>query len=273
MSPFRHLLFVHGGPVRAGRGIRWARSVADVLGASLSVRAEGPGPWDPRSAMEGPWDLLLKVAERRKGLAPWRVHPRDRALIAQCPIPVWLLHPAQAGEISSVLAAVGISGSPDTRGSRRTLRTAALLARRFEAELTIVRPWSFLGESILASPLRGVSRERFRTVVREAQREHRTALSRTLASEIPDFPARTVVQRGPPERIIRAAGWRFEADLLVMDPEDAQGFGGRLRGPLPERLLRTIPCSLLLATSPREHPARHGFPSRHLASPPRAGAA
>lgn len=272
MPPFRHLLFIQRHPAHAGRGLRWARGVADALEASLSVRADGPHPWDPRSVLEGPWDLVLKVAEPRRGPLPWRIHPRDRTLLARCPVPVWLLHPAQSGPVSSVLAAVGVRGPVDTPVDRRVLRTAALLAGRLDAALTVVRPWSLLGESILASPLRGVSQERYRRILEETQAEHEAALARTLAAEIPGTPVTTMVRKGLPETVIREGGWRHDAEVLVMDPVDGAGFGERIRGPLPERLFRGIPCSLLLARTSRERPARQGIPAGDVVSQPHTGA-
>ncbi|HSG49922.1 MAG TPA: universal stress protein [Longimicrobiales bacterium] len=272
MPPFRHLLFIQRNHATGGRGRRWAQRVADALDASLSVRADGPRPWDPRSALEGPWDLLLKVAEPRRGPLPWRIHPRDRSLLATCPIPVWLLHPAQGGAVSSVLAAVGVSGPADAPEYRRVMRTGALLAQRLGGSLTVVRPWSLLGETILASPLRGVSRERYRGILEETHREHEALLERTLAAEIPETPVTMVVRKGLPETVIRDAGWRCDAEVLVMDPVDARGWGDRILGPLPERLFRGIPCSLLLARTPRERPARQGIPAGQVASLPHTGA-
>lgn len=273
MPPYRHILFLQRSHPNAGRGLRWAQDVADRLGATLSVRAgTDPRPWDPRSALEGPWDLLLKVGEPGRGFPPWRLHPVDREFLADAPLPVWLLHPAQGGAVSSVLATVGLSGSADTAADRRVMRNAALLARRLGASLTVVRPWALVGESILASPTRGVSPERYRTILEEAQAEHERDLARTLAAEIPDTPVETVVRKGPAETVIRHAGWRCDAEILVMEGREEPELAARLLGPLPERLFRGIPCSLLLANAPREDPARQGIPAGRVPSLPHPGA-
>ncbi|MDT8340703.1 MAG: universal stress protein [Longimicrobiales bacterium] len=249
MLHLHRILYLQRRASVPGGGERRVRGLADALGARLEVRALRSRWWEPLPGDGGGWDLALKTAERRRGVPPWRLHPDDRDLLEHSPCPVWLLHPTQGGTARSVVAAVGVAGPPDSPGDATVLRTAALLSRRLGAELTVVRPWSRLGNSILASPLRGVSRRRYRRLLRETQTELHEESLRILASRIPLVPADLVVRMGSPETVIRSVARRCDADVLVLGEAGAEALQDRLRGPLPERLFRTVPTALL-HTSP-----------------------
>lgn len=234
-----------------------ARTVADALGASLSEREWHDLPWEPRSPLEGPWDLLVAAPGPATGWPPWRLHSRARHLLGDSEASVLLLHPVAPARAGSLLA-VATAAPGGTPGP--LLRTAAGLARGLGTELAVVRPWSLVGESILASPLRGVSQERYRSILHEAQSEQEGWLARTLASEIPGASPRTLVRKGPPERVVREAAWELPAGLVVLGNSQPPGLRETVLGSLAERLFRSVPVSVLIHRAAIDQGARSGLP-------------
>ncbi|MGD2069272.1 MAG: hypothetical protein PVI57_11410, partial [Gemmatimonadota bacterium] len=123
-------------------------------------------------------DLVVKVAGPERW--PGGLDPEDRALLRSCPCPLWILDPVQRGILEVVVAAVDVSNGARPGLNTRIVRTAGSLAARTGADLRVVHAWSVPGESILASPLRGVSRPRLRNVVAATRQERRRRLLRLL---------------------------------------------------------------------------------------------
>ena len=82
---------------------------------------------------------------------------------------------------------VGLDGSL-TPSDATVLRAAVALARDLSGDLHVVRPWSWMGESILASPTRGLSPSRRRALLTSLQADHEARLSRFVRTTIGTWP-------------------------------------------------------------------------------------
>lgn len=217
-------------------------AVARAYGANLVVLDRQP----PRDRREGRGtDLVMKVAEPTPPTLPWRLHPMDRDLLRDPDRPVWLLDPAQGSTLHVVLAAVGLDGSLGPRDAA-VLRTGASLARRLQGDLHVVLPWEFLGSSILASPIRGLSPGRWRKISSEIEEAQQSRLARWVAEVGPGVVASPIVRRGDAPSVIREVAWEVEADVVVAGDTSPGGPDRFILGAPAERLGLAAPCSLLL---------------------------
>lgn len=199
-------------------------------------------------------DLVFKVA----GPGPWPggLDPDDRALLRSCPCPVWILDPVQGGVLEVVVAAVDVCDGGRPGLSERIVRTAGRLAARAGADLRVIHAWSVPGESILASPLRGVSRPRLRAVVAAAQRERRERVRRLLERAAPEGPVRVSLPKDRPVRAIRREARRCAADVVLVGSATRTGPGAWIFGNVAEALVGHVPGSVLSLPPAPEDDAR-----------------
>jgi nucleotide-binding universal stress UspA family protein len=136
-----------------------------------------------------------------------------------------------------ILCAVDFS-----EGSRHALEHAAELARRFEAELTLIHVRAVervAGSEILPSE----------KLLEEEARElgHKLEEWKTAAEQIVGRPVRTMLESGAPApEIVRAAA-RDAFDLVVTGTKARRGLGRVLLGSVAERVVREAPVPVLVA--------------------------
>lgn len=258
MAPFSRLLYLADPRPDRQEGAAWAREVADLLGGLLSIRRSERGAWEPHSPLEGPWDVLLKVPRPGPRMLPRRLAREDRELLRRAPAPVWFFHPERIAAGLPVLAAVGVGGTLPSPADREVLRTATHLSRRMSSPLVVVRPWSLVGDSILASPRRGLSPGRYRALVSRAAEEHREELGRTVAAEVSGVPVTSLVRKGAAEGVLVDSARRTGAGVVVLDAAAAVDPVHGVFGRLAERLLRRTSSSLFLS---RSSPPDLGWPA------------
>jgi nucleotide-binding universal stress UspA family protein len=276
MVPDRRFVFIRRRTGLSGRSLRCAETVARAGHATLVVEDE----WisveellhhDPRTATRNRAsgrrarghrrklrlptpsdasspDLVLKVPEPASPTPPRRLHPLDRAFLRRAPRPLWLLHPAQGPDLRVVLAVVGLDGRLGP-ADQTVLRSAASLSRSLAGSLHVVLPWSFLGVSILASPTRGLSPERTRSVLGTLQSGQEDRLEEFVSSTISGARPRCWVRRGDALSVVQEVAWEVEADVVVSAGNGAVGPGSLVMGSFPERLALATPASLLLVKS------------------------
>ncbi len=136
-----------------------------------------------------------------------------------------------------ILCAVDFSES-----SRDALEHAAELARRFEAELTLIHVREV--QRVVGTEI--VPTEK---LLEEEARElgHKLEEWKTAAEEIAGRPVRTLLESGAaaPE-IVRAAA-REAFDLVVTGTKARKGLSRILLGSVAERVVREAPCPVLVA--------------------------
>jgi nucleotide-binding universal stress UspA family protein len=132
-----------------------------------------------------------------------------------------------------------------SESSRQALEHASDLARRFDAELTLIHVREgprVAGSEIVAPP----------ELLEEEERELGRKLDawRTQAERIAGRPVRTVLTSGsPPLEIVRAAA-SGTFDLVVTGTKARKGVGRMLLGSVAERVVREAPCPVLVARRP-----------------------
>jgi len=128
----------------------------------------------------------------------------------------------------------------------RIVRVARRIATSSGARLHIAHASSILGESVLACPIRGVSRERL-WELRRGIRLERLALLRALAdAEAPDLDVTLSVVRGRPGPTVRFVAEQVGADLVVMGPLSPPPLRGVVLTGMAEVLIGSTGYSVLL---------------------------
>jgi len=206
------------------------------------------------------YDLVMKVADRGKPRWLASMAGGDRVLLRQCPSPVWLLHPAQGPGIRLVLAAVDVDDSAAEELNRRIVRIAIELARCSRSKLLMLHAWSIVGEPILTSSMTGLSRQRLRNLLARTRRQRRRQLERLLEQEGAPPATQMLTPKGDPVRTIRTVARRTQADVVVVGHAAHEGLNAFLFGNVAERLVGTVPGSILSVRAP-------GVPS---GTPPRS---
>lgn len=132
-------------------------------------------------------------------------------------------------------------------GSRSALEHAADLARRFDAELTLVHVWK--------GPRGGGSRA---AATLGAEEEQTAELGRKLdtwkreAERIVGRQVGTAIASGsPPAEVARLAADE-KADLVVVGTRGRTGIERAVLGSVAEGIVRHAPCAVLVARAPQE---------------------
>ncbi len=194
-------------------------------------------------AARGEHDLLVKVAERTPVL-PWLFDDPDRRLVRECAIPVLIVHPAQAGGLKVILAAID-AGRPNSIDlNTHILATAAAIARPAGGSLSVVHAWSMVGGSLFSRDRGGTHRYRDRvTATREALRRQ---IERLLERAAPGCAVPIELPRGAVLASVIEVACRREADIVVVGISDRGRIDRLMTNCLAERILRRVPASILV---------------------------
>jgi nucleotide-binding universal stress UspA family protein len=157
--------------------------------------------------------------------------------------PVWVVKPGAEPRIKSVLCPVDLSET-----SARALRNAIHLARRFEAELTILTVIqsmsSYYGEPLALDEPQDVATQ---TRLRDFDRFLRDF-------DLHDVNWRKELRRGKPYREILRVARDTKTDLLVMGSVGRTGVSRLLVGGVARKVAQQMPCSIITVRS--EEPIR-----------------
>jgi len=128
--------------------------------------------------------------------------------------------------------------------SEHALELAADLARRHVCPLTVAHvyepPAVLSGEAALAAHA-----ELFEQAEREAERELERC--RLRAQQLVDSPVRAEMLRGGPAQTLVAWAREHSCDVIVVATQGRTGLGRLLLGSVAEKVVRTAPCSVLVA--------------------------
>lgn len=172
----------------------------------------------------------------------------------------WPVRETGLGRPRVVLAAVDVADESDADIGRSVLRAGQTLASRGAeagAALHVVHAWSFLGESILSCPLRGLPARRLRSLAAKVAEQRRRQVDELCAGALDAAPAGVFVQRGDPRTVIPTLARRLRADLVVLGhPQHARG--GLGLGGVTQSLLGRLGCDLLVVRAPSTPPGSRG---------------
>lgn len=224
---------------------RIARAVTDVQ-AEARLLVGRPATVLIQEVLRSNHDLLLR-SHARDAVAPVArpFGPVDMELLRKCPCPVFLVRHGGANPKPQVVAAVNASTE---EASERALNVKIVELTLLMVELdgsvpTLLQAWTPFAERIIRGQssddafdayVEGV-RQRTATDLRELAQSFGTRLS----------GAQTVHRRGEPEAVIAEFVVTHGIDLVVMGTVARGGIAGLLIGNTAERVLRTLPCSVL----------------------------
>jgi universal stress protein E len=201
-----------------------------------------------RQVLEGEHDLVIKLAEGRKGPGGRLVGSTDMHLLRKCPAPVWLVRPERPAQYARILAAVDpvMTGTSQDELNTLILDLATSLATQEGSELHIVHAWELPGESMLRSGRRALSKTEVDQMVRETRDAHEKALARLVGKyDLSKLKHYLHLLKGRPSEIIRRKAADHQVELIVMGTIGRTGIPGFFIGNTAENLLGQVECSVL----------------------------
>ncbi len=149
--------------------------------------------------------------------------------------PVWLVEQATARPPTSILCPVDLSPA-----SRRALQNAVLLARQFEARLTVINV-----REAMPSVYARMMRPDDRSPVRELRKLKSSLKAFLEEHDTAGIEVGTQIREGSPHAEILAAAAESECDLIVMGAEGTSDQPRALVGSITQKVTRAMPCSIL----------------------------
>jgi len=132
----------------------------------------------------------------------------------------------------------------DIKHSRETVRYGVSLARKYGAGLVVLHvehdPFGVDGWNL---PFLSVDEE-YKELLKEAKKE----LDKVIRSEsVSGLPVKEVIRKGEPIGAIRKAVAEEKIDLLIMPAHEESRLEHFLFGRINDAVIRSLPCSILLA--------------------------
>ena len=223
---------VHEGPSSSQLAVleREATRLREVgLRAELAIRTEEPYEAIIREAQERNADMVL--VGKHESTHRSHLGSVARALIRECPAPVWVLKPG-----SNTVPEVIVAATDLTPTGAVAVAHASQLARRSEAQLHVVHAYA-LDMAAQMHPNDG-SEDEVRNQANAAVHDQ---------TKSADAPAGSIVHvtRNSPIRAILGADEELKPDLVVLGSISRSGLPGLLLGNTAENVLPKIASSLL----------------------------
>lgn len=216
---------------------------------TASVRSGTPHVEIIRTAMEVGADLVLvtdrpRERGRRRGFGTVTMK-----LLRKCPAPVLAKRAARKRKHRRIMAAVDLTapGSEHDELNQGIVGAAASLAARAGAELVLFHAWSLFAEGRLTSADSRLTKEQVDELL-AGTLAAREARLHALGAEVPSdglSATRLELAKGEARTLIPALAQRWKVDLVVMGTVSRGGLSGLLTGNTAERVLNSLPCSIL----------------------------
>jgi len=206
----------------------------------------------------------LIILSRRTPGDPWpfRPHWSDRRLLRETAACVAFLSPGRAPSFSRVMAGVDVSSEVGRELGGTVTARALALTEALGGELNLLHAWSMIGESILASPRRGISRNRLKEL-RKAERERRHRLVNELLGDgSPPVPLRISLPRQAPRLALERRARAWGADMILVGRPGRSALGSLFLPTLAEHLLDRTAAAVMIITAP-SRPAPEDPPVAH----------
>ena len=182
---------------------------------------------------------LIVVGAGPSEASRFRVGPVAESIMLQSPISVLAVRPGDPPPaFRKVLCAVDLSTA-----SRESLQSAILLAKHFAAQLIVL---------MVQSPSAWSSTLYEAAVPVDMENEYRATMTKALDDFLKDIDFKEVkwskqIREGIPATEIVNACREQDIDVLVMGAIGGTGISRLLLGSVSRRVLRNLPCSILIA--------------------------
>ncbi len=160
-------------------------------------------------------------------------------VIRKSDIPVWVIKNETTLNVETILCPVDFSSE-----SKRALKNAITMARRFKAALMIFSVYELSHPSLLIE-IQDLDE------INESQRfKYLAEFDRFLEEfNLVDLNWKKGVQGGDPATEILKAANKYNSDLLIMGTTGKSGLTRMLMGSVTEKVIREVPCSFITLKS------------------------
>jgi universal stress protein E len=222
LSEMARILHSHG--VHAEIDMRWGRPAVEVV----------------REAVDRRCQLVVLEDDRALGL-----DAVSRAVVRQCPVPVWVVKTSPHAPPPRVLAAIDPVGEIGTMDDR-LLDAASMAADTMGAELYVVHAWQPLQEELDWLPA-GFQRMAEQSVGPNATHaRHTKAVADLVAKKLPRLAAdRVRVVEGSPTSVVLETIDEIGADLIVFGTARVAEYAGLILGKTADAIAERTPISIL----------------------------
>ena len=191
-------------------------------------------------------DLLMRTHARN--LAPSGPQPFgavDMELLRKCPCPVLLVRQGTVRQHPQIVGAVNASTEePAERALNTRIVELTLLMAELEGGVPILlQAWAPFAERMVRSHSPADAVAVYVEDVRQRTASDLRQLAQSFGSRIAGV--QTVHRRGEPENVIPEFAVAQGVDLVVMGTVARGGIAGLLIGNTAERMLKSLPCSVL----------------------------
>ncbi len=225
-------------------------ALADYAKAGLSVHAVirdgSPHVELVRHVLDVDGDLLA-ITDEPIGEGARGFKTVTMKLLRSCPCPVLTQRAAKHSGYRMVMAAIDLTAESDTGTSPndQILEAAKLLAKREGAKLLLFNAWAVWGEKLMRSR-GGDSTSDVQELLHKARDEAELALNALVERHrLAELDHDILLGKGEARNLLPEAIDHYKVDLLVMGTLSRAGLPGLLIGNTAERILNSLPCSVL----------------------------
>jgi len=191
-------------------------------------------------------NLIVIGASEKKDTERFPLGTTAEKIIRKSTKPVWVVKHDQPLEVKTILCPIDFS-----RESRRALKHALVIARRFEAKLLILSVFE------TSSPTDESPTHDWDAFVDYWQKQENKAHAQFLDQydkfldqfNLHDLTWEKIVAEGKPAAEILSAISRFDVDLLIMGTTGRTGLSRLMMGSVTEKVIREVPCTFLTMKS------------------------
>ncbi len=211
------------------------------LDASSTVRWGGVGLEVVREAIERRSDLVVMEDDRASGL-----DRAARAVVRQCPVPVWVVKNAPHVPPPRVLAAVDSGDGTHASMEERIVEAAMTAADAMGAEVFVVHAWRPIEEEFEWLPDGFRRQAEKQLVLQETRLRHERAIADLVHGKLPRLPDERVrVVQGVPADVILEVAEEIGADLIVLGTARHADSARLILGTTAEVIVERTPVSIL----------------------------
>jgi len=186
------------------------------------------------------YDLVIVGTRNSRGVERFLLGSTAQKLLRNCPCPVWVVRPDHATNVSRIMVASDLQPV-----SAKALELASAIGALVPAEVRVVHAIHYPVDRIWATHVDGISTE---TYDERARTEAQAILERQVAGLAAAHERIEIDIIDGAQRVdLAILGYieQHRIDMLVIGTVARGGLPGILIGNTAERLLHSVPCSLL----------------------------
>ncbi|HEV3003002.1 MAG TPA: universal stress protein [Pirellulales bacterium] len=193
-----------------------------------------------RRVQRGGYDVVVVGTRNTRGVERFLLGSTAQKLLRNCPSPVWVVRPDRATNVSRIMVASDLQPV-----SQKALELAAAIAALVPAEVRVVHAVHYPFDRVWATHFEDIAPETYDERARTEAHEILTQQVAGLAVAPPRVEIDLIDGVQGVDLAILGYIEQHQIDMLVMGTVARGGLPGILIGNTAERLLHSVPCSLL----------------------------